>query len=127
MKTQIATTIEQSKKLLALGVSPESADMGYNGVVNRDIGRTRYDEYPTTMPNMDSIPAWSFLALTNLMPEQIDNHILVITKCMDVLGFSYLNELNHVLTIQDGNSSIEAAFNMICWLIEQGYIKTEKI
>ena len=64
-KSQIATTQEQSIKLLALGLKPETADMCYNGYfeslpleINRN-NAIQDDQY---------IPAWSLSRLLELLP-----------------------------------------------------------
>lgn len=70
MKHQIATTPEQSQRLIACGVNPESADMCYNGYfdslpleINRN-NATKDSKY---------IPAWSLSALLALMPKHLDD------------------------------------------------------
>lgn len=118
MKTKICTSIEQSKKLLELGLDADTADMGYNGIENRDTGRIWYDKYPTTMPNVDSIPAWSLSALLKLMPQfTLNGFCNGKFNCRDERADNY--------AIVDSNP-LDAAFDMVVYLIEQGYIKTEK-
>lgn len=66
MNTQIATTPEQSRRLIACGVNPDSADMLlYNNALSvqvRGLGKT---------PNC-ATPAWSLSALLEVMPRIID-------------------------------------------------------
>ena len=139
MKTEICTSIEQSKKLLKLGLDADTADMGYNGVENRDTGRIWYDKYPTTMPNVDSIPAWSLSALLELMPPIAHNYP-VVQRCSSTtyhygeqnhkwfMSYVDLNEYGEISPHRTSflDSPIDAAFELICFLIERGYIKTEK-
>ena len=68
MDKQIATTPEQSQRLIACGVHPDSADMCYNGYfdslpleINRN-NATKDSKY---------IPAWSLVALFALLPPTI--------------------------------------------------------
>jgi hypothetical protein len=57
---QIATTIEQSKRLLALGVPPETADMHYYQIANlKDWVLTVGGKLGTS----NDVPAWSFACL----------------------------------------------------------------
>ena len=130
METKICTSIEQSKKLLELGLNADTADMGYNGVENRDTGRIWYDKYPTTMPNVDSIPAWSLSALLELMPKHIfsEDRIKNYTPVLhigekNVVWYQHMNEFLH---IEHADTPIEAAYFMVIWLLENNYIKTEK-
>ncbi len=64
----IATTIEQSKRLLEAGIDPQTADMSWSNVIVKEeavpllfVG----DAAPASMP------AWSLSAITQLLPERI--------------------------------------------------------
>ena len=67
MKLQIATNPEQSRRLIACGVNPDSADMLlYNNALSvqvRGLGKT---------PNC-ATPAWSLSALLELLPKHLDD------------------------------------------------------
>lgn len=140
MKTKICTSIEQSKKLLEFGLNADTADMGYNGIENRDTGRIWYDKYPTTMPNVDSIPAWSLTAIINLMPEVIKREDKRKATMTYVPSYSRVISPHSVYYSGDNgtmdnafanynngeNDLVDACCNMLGWLIKQGYIKTEK-
>lgn len=117
------TSIEQSKKLLELGLSPESADMYY-----LIIAEDEYSEYPN-VGNKEQIaeefPCWSVGALRQLFPVGIkfneetylfgDNNRL--TK-----DFAYYYSINDNACVQFTGSDIECAYNMIVWLLENNYI-----
>ena len=126
------TTIEQSKKLLELGLRPETADMGYNGVEYRDIRKIRYDNVATTMPNMDSIPCWSLGSLLSVMPFIEDNKIIynpLLTKSEFGYCVTYFSKESKFIWRGSGfyKTSIEAAYSMVVWLLENRYIKKELI
>ena len=74
--SQIATTIEQSKRLLEAGIDPGSADMMWRNVaLTYDFGHAM--EVATAEPilyafntkSKDSIPAWSLSRLIDLIAE----------------------------------------------------------
>ena len=74
LSTQIATTREQSERLLAMGVKPETADMCYNTYhdtpdkkVEVDINHTGANLYI----DRKYIPAWSLSRLISIMPHYI--------------------------------------------------------
>lgn len=76
----IATTIEQSQRLLAAGIDPKTADMCWTDLVDSvDSGgyfiNEREDvfhlEVGFSRQNEDIIPAWSLSALILLLPEHI--------------------------------------------------------
>ena len=69
--SQIATTIEQSKKLIELGISIKTADFAYlDGNENGLFILT--DKYKQSDYLKNDIPAWSTGALINLLPVEIE-------------------------------------------------------
>lgn len=52
--TQVCTTREQSERLLAMGIKPETADM-----VRQAIGATEYKVWHKSKVEDDFFPAWS--------------------------------------------------------------------
>ncbi|WP_180275085.1 YopX family protein [Prevotella intermedia] len=80
--TQIATTIEQGKKLKELGINVDTADMHYWFDAN-------YNEFflepSKASDNMEKFPAWSLGALIKLLPDTI------ILDNGDVCDLSVLN------------------------------------
>ena len=130
MNTKHYTTIEQSKKLLELGLNPESADM-----VAFPESEDNW-EFTISMPfkeykgkKKESIPCWSLGALLEVMPERISindepSYSLVLEKrcgSYNLTYGSYKRIVDNVTTV--GLTPIEAAFSMVVWLLENGYIK----
>jgi hypothetical protein len=69
---KICTTIEQSKKLLELGLNPSTADMCYNKINTEDF---EYHLHVGGLPKIQAsyveyIPAWSLTALFILLPKE---------------------------------------------------------
>jgi len=102
------TTIEQSKKLLELGLNPESADMYYPW----DFENGKLCEIPIAK-NLGFLECWSLGALLNLMPD------ILFTKEKNMYYFGHPDS-NH---IEQNTSSIITAYSMICWLLENNYIE----
>jgi len=81
--SQIATTISQSKRLLAAGLDPESADMCYiEEIITNGIGcipyKRTWSEYPcvdtheeSEGPEPVSLPAWSLSRLWDILSGTI--------------------------------------------------------
>lgn len=82
--SQIATDYDQSKHLLCLGVSPETADMRYESWNSRTDGLGSWStpslyigfnpensSFTGTCTNMIATPAWSLSRLINLLPKYI--------------------------------------------------------
>lgn len=80
----IATSIEQSKKLVELGVDPKTADMNYWCGSDLRIGGHRAQD-----EELD-IPAWSLSALLNVLPpiqelcSSTDHYYRII--CMNLVS-----------------------------------------
>lgn len=123
------TSIEQSKKLLSLGMNPESADMYYTRY--QSITNPKEWEYEDT-PNVrwEGIsfgdkrifyPAWSLGALLELMPKlpRVE-YDLVQRQEECYVAFDDLNKNIH--EDYKGNTPFEAVYNMVVWLLEQHYL-----
>ena len=125
---KICTDISQSKKLIELGININTADMWYiNGEGKSHIGNWSENQH-----DWDDIPAWSLSALLELIPpylgefnEGID---FGLSKSMNKKWYSahyiQLNDdgiatFNKTVT---GDTAIDAAFEMVCWLLESHYI-----
>ena len=124
MSTDICTSLEQSKKLLSLGLDPSTADMWWSRCTITDFGDNNLKvSYAVTPCNISQfkntdkdIPCWSLTALLELMP--IGSHIEKKTG-----GYACYVVYTKPL---EASTPIEAAFEMVCWLIKQGHIKVKK-
>ena len=120
---KICTSLEQSKKLLSLGLDPITADMmyrEYETVIGDDYGynyrlQTYNDE------NIEGVPCWSLAALLELMPLYNGTTPRLAWSKGSYTCFYYQG-----YSITNPNSIVDAAFEMVCWLIKQGHIKVNK-
>lgn len=97
---KICTSIEQSKKLIALGIDVNTADMYYD--CNSDDIQGKPEVAVETVWSKD-IPAWSLAALIELLPNKIvvnnEKYFLHFTK----------NKVEYVgIVTCDGQKSISA-------------------
>ena len=112
------TTIEQSKKLLKLGLSPESADKYWLNQHCRVIDdETNLTLLQTYYKQEYAYPCWSVGALLEVMPR-IDGFKPIIDLDVNCIYYEGRNE-----TINSADTLTEAAYNMVVWLIENNYIK----
>lgn len=103
--TKICTTIEQSQILNELGLDVNTADMYYD--VN-GYGIQGKPEIAVGKVWSKDIPAWSLTALLKLIPNwTMDKTDKVNLTC---------NPYYHCESCYD--EPIDAAFNMICWLLK---------
>ena len=118
----IATTIEQSKRLLELGLDPESADMTYllfsdgKYSIKVEIGERQKGE--------SFLPAWSLSALLEVMPNNDYWDICLWQyqgqrwQCVfDDVEFS-----NGETKAFVADAPITAAYEMVCWLLRNNLI-----
>ena len=125
------TSIEQSKKLLELGLSPESADCMWEQHDNES-------PYVTVKPyttlgrsiGAHAIPCWSIGALLNIMPKLYEfKEDPEDGGCQPNLCKGWDNNLWHVVyrtsiyVTEWYENPIDACFEMVCWLLRKGYIK----
>ena len=100
------TTIEQSKKLLELGLNPESADMLYT-FGNLDIVRVRLTkEHWKQFIGVDIIPSWSISAILEILPTRIVHSIVGMNKYLemdiDILGEERVFSLSFGKDVSEG-------------------------
>lgn len=130
------TTIEQSKHLLELGLDTNTADMLWEQH-NKEEPYVTIKPWTTKGKNIGAhiLPCWSLTALLELMPPYLfewERGIdLNIYRNLNGKGWhvSYMpNNINDMKTdkfrqITNGDTPIEAAYNMMCWLLKEKYLK----
>lgn len=122
------TSIEQSKKLLELGLSLESADMYWRESYSENLG-LRY--YPTVIwrgyqynEERGDLPCWSIGALLDVIRDYGCVWLGANDICNWICEFNLGKGKHHV--IEGQKYAIEAVYNMIVWLLENNYIKKEE-
>ena len=121
------TSIEQSKKLVELGLNPDTADMWWiplNWQLTEYYIEVKQDCINTPK---NPIPCWSLGALLEMMPKiHEDNND---NGCYPTICKGWDNDLWHCVYRSSIHitewyyNHIDAAFEMVCWLLENGYIK----
>ena len=106
----IATTIEQSKHLIELGIDPSSADMCWQEVASvYSTWKWELMTYPSVRELID-VPAWSLSALLELIP------------CADLVKLDITWSCGSILDRVEAGTPIEATYKMVCRLKENGII-----
>ena len=108
---KIATDIEQSKKLLELGLNPCTADMYYTPL-NMDYPWV-WEGKP--LLEKDAVPAWTLSALLETMPS------IQLDKFSDVYSLEYPEKFT-----DDCADPLDAAVEMAEWMLKKGYIHNKK-
>jgi len=142
---KICTTIEQSKKLIELGVDINTADMRYGYIAPYDYSDRMFDggydevPYPKDFlkrnPNFSEneydgeLPAWSLAALLELLPKLYEwENDPEDGGCQPNLCKGWDNNQWHIVyrsaiyITEWYDDPIDAAFEMVVWLKENGKI-----
>lgn len=130
----IATTLEQSRKLVELGISADTADMHYafsaiGGAAFQDMidasAMLLLENYNRKYPYE---PAWSLSALLDILPNDLDHTTTLCKGGWDDFTLKYMNEwfceyeIETTSTITHSENPIDAVFKMIVKLKENKLI-----
>ena len=106
---KICTTIEQSQKLIELGIDRNTADMCWQN-----------NEFPIGFNDEDAVPAWSLAALFKLLPKSIEGAEPSLIKTFrDDYRIVYDIYGDENITSEDYTNPIDACYEMIIRLHEQ--------
>lgn len=141
-KSQIATNINQSWKLLNLGLKPCTADMYLEKSKTPEYGEYHLhticegidpEHWFSVRMNRDITPSWSLDRLLEIMPNHIDNYVLMynrdyhsLTSDSVYIAYDSLHipgEYMH--KIDSCNNSYESCIEMIEWLIHNNHLNKE--
>lgn len=114
--------MEQSERLLAMGLKRETADcviMYYDGWHIGEAEHFDFDKDPVE-------PAWSLNRLIEMMPSFIDigEHTYMFSIIQGKL-FSYCSDITGNALLYGKGSVYESAIYTIEWLIKEGYFNKE--
>ena len=116
----IATTIEQSKRLLELGLNPKTADM----CLCKSAQDTWFlCAYTPGSYDAHTVPAWSLSALLEVMPKENEPDLQKSPATGQYFIYGFFDLENPTYMTKDYDSPVDAAYEMVCWLLEQGLIK----
>lgn len=117
-----ATSLEQSKRVLELGIKPDTADMWWH---------PDWSKYPDCVRRcgVENIPAWSLTSLWDLIPVHIITDKLHFRLRMDKgeNDFSiWYDDFNGCCVYEDADFTskepFEATIKMIEWLCKNSYL-----
>ena len=115
---KICTSQEQSQKLIELGIDANTADMYYD--VN-SYGIQSKPEVAVGKVWSKDIPAWSLTALLSVLPSVITREGKRMFLTLEKAGAYNLyykspDRLDELWETKE--DVIDAAFEMVCWLLE---------
>lgn len=116
-------SVEQMLHLKKLGLDTSNGSMCFewnesdsdNMVVTSPDADTNYDYYHETYTLQD---------ILNKLPCFIGNQVLIIKKFVDSYTCLYMEPYTRsIIKITESKEPIDAAYEMLCWCIENGYVK----
>ena len=121
MKSKQVLSVEQMKHLQELGLDTSDGSMCFewnesdsdNMVVTSPDADTNYDYCRTTYTLQD---------ILDKLPCFIGKEVLTIQKLADSYTCLYMEPYK----ITESKELIDAAYEMLCWCIENGYVKVGK-
>ena len=145
INTLICTTIEQSKRLIELGLKSETADMHYVKKTMDSMGNPINDEFDIphygntnskygryvvmNFSNYETLPAWSLHRLMAIMPDKIkmmsitmewwDFHLQIYKTTISYIGLRVVTAFNQNDNLYDN------IIDCIEWLIKEKYFDKE--
>ena len=134
----IYTSVEQSQRLLDLGLKPETVDMVYTNAslpFNKDEFHIICKEYSQLNREVNYeispfifIPAWSLHRLIEILPSEIKprNDYYNITFDKDIVQYEYYEYGIEVLkSFGDSTNIYGNIIDCMEWLIKEGYFNQE--
>lgn len=112
-----ATTIEQSRKLLELGLDPKSADFAWVGEDGCFVATS------TDLTDTET-PAWSLEALIDALPSGT----AFISKGRLVYSVSFCKGgggAENFVSTSYSKSLLNQVYELVVWLFENGYMQKE--
>lgn len=131
MKSKQVLSVEQMKHLQELGLDTSDGSMCFewnesdsdNMVVTSPDADTNYDYYHETYTLQD---------ILDKLPRYINVFCITYKLCVEPLfagpwAISYQKSISEPFIVKVSGNLLESAYEMLCWCIENGYIKTNQL
>ena len=115
-------SLEQMNQLKELGVDVKPKGMCL--MYTSDSSDNYYLKYGESTCE-DDVKAFSLQDLIELLPYTFNNNYLRIYRSISIYYFIYENMNLEDDVLEKGRNPLEAAYNMLIWVIENGYLKTK--
>ena len=115
-------SIEQMNQLKELGVDVKPKGMCL--IYTSDSSDNYYLKYGESTCE-DDVAAFSLQDIIDMLPYTFNNNYLRIYRSISMYYFIYENMSSENDIIEKGKTSLQAAYNMLIWVIENGYLETK--
>ena len=131
MKNQVLS-IEQMQKLKELGVDTSKASMHFLYMPTAKSimsGVYEVDDEPEVFVSQNGMnhehPTFTLQDIIELLPNTFDGYYLNIYRSSLAYCFEYENISDKDWKLEKGSNPLEAAYKMLIWVIENGFLKTK--
>lgn len=131
MKSKQVLSVEQMMHLKELGLDTSDGSMCFewnesdsdNMVATSPDADTNYDYYHETYTLQD---------ILSKLPRYINDFGVMYKMCVEPLfsgpwAISYQKSISEPFIVKFSRNLLDAAYEMLCWCIENGYIKTNQL
>jgi hypothetical protein len=123
MKTEQVLSIEQMKHLQELGLDTSDASMCWHDECYPNISEDMKYNYGRCYLN-GCFPAYTLQDILDKLPESVQVYDLYIFKKVGLWWLKYVDVTNNgTVRLEKMPRLIDAAYYMLCWCIEKGYVK----
>lgn len=127
MEKQVLS-INQMQNLKELGVDTSKASLTwmlhpYDENKEPGISLRKWSTFKEPFREYHCVPAFTLQDIINIIPEIIDAHIFTIEKKYGLWSCMYLESCTRsIIRIKTNKELINAAYEMLCWCAENGYL-----
>lgn len=129
MKTKQVLSVEQMKHLQELGLDTSDGSMCWCYALSykEDVINQKRDS-----AFWEIIPTYTLQDILDKMPRYINVFCITYKLCVEPLfagpwAISYQRGISEPFIFKVAGNLLDAAYEMLCWCIENGYIKTNQL
>lgn len=137
MKSKQVLSIEQMKHLQELGLDTSDASIYWarvshgSRIDDKSKGKwfmSLQKEFQTCgFISYETLPAYTLQDILDKLPESIQIYDLYIFKQAGLWVFKYIDVEDETLHSETMPGIMDAAYYMLCWCIEKGYVKVKEV
>ena len=127
-------SIEQMQHLQELGLELKETILVWARFM---LGKTQISDWEIAYnhsaitDNSQTIPAYTLQDVLDALPDFINEYCLIIDMSFGVIRYDNLTRKNNPILKEkyfndEDNELIDAAYSLLCWCIENGYLDTNK-
>ena len=134
MKSKQVLSVEQMKHLQELGLDTSDGSMCWCYALSYKNAKWELEIYEDVInQKRDSafweiIPTYTLQDILDKLPCFIGTHVLTLQKLANSGTCLYMEPYSRsILNLTESKELINSAYEMLCWCIENGYIKTNQL